>query len=206
MTRFYRKTLCRCFSLLTRQVTLRSLTTFFFLRLRQWIRWGCRPIPHPRDRSRARPVAKQPGGASESQGAPQVARLCEFPGPSLGLPSSASRRSVAASLFYNPSGHASLPDYLFLLWASPMDTMGLPPHSPPEGPKPGAPSGAKQPAERRESQGAPQVARLCEFPGPSSDSPLRFAALCRRFSFRFAPKAKIVPIPRLRFAFSVRFV
>ena len=43
--------------------------------------------------------------------------------------------------------------------------MGLLPQTLPEGPKPGAPSGRRSPAERRESQGAPGEARLCEIPG-----------------------------------------
>ena len=73
-------------------------------------------------------------------------------------PSSEALRATPLLLLYNPSGNASLPDYFFLLslrdgkrWGD----VGLPP-KPAWGPKPGAPSGRRSPAERRESQGAPQ--------------------------------------------------
>ena len=46
----------------------------------------------------------------------------------------------------------------------------------PRGPEPGAPSGRSSPAERRESQGAPQAARLCQFPGRSRARPVGEAA------------------------------
>ena len=54
--------------------------------------------------------------------------------------------------------------------------------NPPKGTGAGRPVGRRSPAERRESQGAPLVARLCEFPGIVPRTPFTLRAGGRRIT------------------------
>ena len=100
------------------------------------------------------------------------------------------------SLDNRPSGNASLPDCFSFHRFTIGKRWGISSPKPLAwGPEPGAPSGRRSLAERRESQGATLVARLCEFPGSVPRPLLRFA-LIGRFYLR------IVLIDRLRKASS----
>ncbi len=119
-----------------------------------------------------------PAERRESQGVPPVARLCEFPGyRSRARPvGEAARRSVGnRKECHTWHDYASSPDTGAgrAQWAKqPGGASGIARSATcgttmrvPRIPKPGAPSGRSSPAERRESQGVPHLARLCEFPG-----------------------------------------
>ena len=82
------------------------------------------------------------------------------------------------------SGNASLPDSFSLNCFAIWERWGISSPIPlARGPEPSAPSGRRSLAERRESQGATLVARLCEFPG-SVPRPLLRLALIAHFYLR----------------------
>ena len=90
-----------------------------------------------------------------------------------------------------PSGNASLPDSLFFHRFAIGERWGISSPKPLAwGSEPGAPSGRRSLAERRESQGATLVARLCEFPGSDPRPPLRFALIGRFYLRIVSNRAK----------------
>lgn len=92
---------------------------------------------------------------------------------------------------HQPSGNASPPDCFSFHRFTIGKRWGISSPKPLAwGPEPGAPSGRRSLAERRESQGATLVARLCEFPGSVPRPLLRFA-LIGRFYLRIVSNKDI---------------